>query len=234
MTPERLAELGEPSPESLAEMPEISDLRFRRLYPINQIKEVVVEAVKAVIDGYASPNTEAERMVAGTVLGHAVAVRVELDLKERKKNSMKQSIDDLRRTVDRSNPRQVQMLAAIDAVTALVGDNHAQILGVLHGAWVTVAHATQSPDGVFRLAVASLRREMAALHEAGPALQILFPSIIDHLKQLEDGTTVLTALGELTILELERFEQTIDQFTELLHKVKAGRDRALQRLPSTT
>lgn len=77
------------------------------------------------------------------------------------------TIAELRAMADLSDPRQVHMLAAIDAIAALVGDDHGKILAALQGAYVTVAIATGSDDEVLRSAVANLdasRRDLAGVH----------------------------------------------------------------------
>lgn len=56
------------------------------------------------------------------------------------------------------------MLAAIDAIAARVGDDHTKILAALHGAYVTVAHATGDGEELLRIAGESIeaaRRKMA-------------------------------------------------------------------------
>lgn len=81
------------------------------------------------------------------------------------------SIDELRRMADLSDPRQVHMLAAVDAVAALVGDDHKKIMSALIGAYVTVAIASGHGDGMIKAAIENLelsRREFARAHLVEP------------------------------------------------------------------
>lgn len=53
--------------------------------------------------------------------------------------------------------------------------------------------------------------------------------IVDHLKKETDGAVVLTAIAAATVVELDRFEKTIDEFTASLRQLKSGRDAELTR-----
>jgi hypothetical protein len=53
--------------------------------------------------------------------------------------------------------------------------------------------------------------------------------IVDHLKKESDGAVVLTAIGAAVVVELDRFERTIDEFSASLKKLKTGRDAELAR-----
>lgn len=55
---------------------------------------------------------------------------------------MKRTIEDLRRSMDPADERQIRMMAAIDAVARIVGDSHELIMATLFGAHVTLASAT--------------------------------------------------------------------------------------------
>ncbi len=56
----------------------------------------------------------------------------------------------------------------------------------------------------------------------------LIVDIVDHLKD-DDAPAVLTALGAIAVIELDRFGVTIEQFTATLWTLKAGRDSELSR-----
>lgn len=53
--------------------------------------------------------------------------------------------------------------------------------------------------------------------------------IVDHLKKESDGAVVLTALGAAVVVELDRFDRTIDEFTASLRQLKADRTAELAR-----
>ena len=53
--------------------------------------------------------------------------------------------------------------------------------------------------------------------------------ISDHLEAETDGPTVLTGLGAAVVVQLDRFGGTIEQFTESLVRLKAGREAELSR-----
>lgn len=53
--------------------------------------------------------------------------------------------------------------------------------------------------------------------------------IVNHLSDEDDAPAILTGLGAAVVYELDRFGQTIEQFTKTLHMLKAGRDAELAR-----
>lgn len=53
--------------------------------------------------------------------------------------------------------------------------------------------------------------------------------IVEHLKKEVDGGVVLAAIGAAVVVELARFEKTIDEFTASLKYLKAKRDAELAR-----
>lgn len=53
--------------------------------------------------------------------------------------------------------------------------------------------------------------------------------IVDHLAKEDDGPEILTALGAVVVVELDRFGQTIEEFTASLVMLKAGRDAEIAR-----
>lgn len=53
--------------------------------------------------------------------------------------------------------------------------------------------------------------------------------IVDHLASIEDGPSILTALGAATVVELDRFGCTVEQFALSLVDLKTRRDAEMAR-----
>jgi hypothetical protein len=53
--------------------------------------------------------------------------------------------------------------------------------------------------------------------------------IVDHLEKIDDGPSILTALGAAVVVELDRFDCTIEQFADSLVGLKIRRDAELAR-----
>lgn len=53
--------------------------------------------------------------------------------------------------------------------------------------------------------------------------------IVDHLKEIDDGPSILTALAAVVVVELGRFGRSIDDFAGSLVQIKTRRDAELAR-----
>lgn len=71
-------------------------------------------------------------------------------------------IDEIRRTAG-DRPSDRVMIAAINAVAAIVGDDHREIMAALLGAYATVACATGSGDEELQRGIGDLSLAIMAL-----------------------------------------------------------------------
>lgn len=71
--------------------------------------------------------------------------------------------------------------------------------------------------------------DAVSISEPGTRAGTLIVEIVDHLAKEDDGPMAITAIAAVSVVQIDRFGVTIEQFSDSLRLLKRSRDAELAR-----